>query len=199
MAGKLFIFEGPDGVGKSTIVQGLREKLPSDAFTFLSFPGKEEGTLGQAIYRIHHEPKNFGIAGMSELARQALHIAAHIDVIETRIRPWIAEGKYVVLDRFWWSTIVYGLVGGGNVGALEALVAAEETVWGDIIPAIAFLIDRDRPINRQEEPSYWQDLRKSYAQLATSERGKYNVEIIRNTGSISDGVEHASAGIQSAL
>ncbi len=114
MVGKLLIFEGPDGVGKTTIVQELKAKLSVENFKFLSFPGREEGTLGNAIYRMHHSPQEFGIKVMSELARQTLHIAAHIDVIETRIKPWIAEGKNVVLDRFWWSTLVYGSVGGGE-------------------------------------------------------------------------------------
>ena len=188
MAGNLFIFEGPDGVGKTTIVQALKDKLSSDRFEFLSFPGREEGTLGHTIYRIHHSPEDFGIDAMSELARQALHVAAHIDVIETRIRPWLAEGKNVVLDRFWWSTVVYGSAGGGEHKALMDLVAAEQTVWAEIKPAIAFLIDRDSPIDRKEDPVYWQQLRLSYARLADHESGRYKVCTISNSGRVADSI-----------
>ncbi|MBZ9790500.1 hypothetical protein K9B32_10245 [Rhizobium sp. 3T7] len=199
MAGKLLIFEGPDGVGKTTIVQELKAKLSSETFKFLSFPGRDEGTLGKAIYRIHHSPQEFGIKVMSELARQTLHIAAHIDVIETRIKPWIAEGRNVVLDRFWWSTLVYGSVGGGEQKALKELVAAEVTVWGEIKPAVAFLIDRDRPIDRTEELVYWQALRDGYARLSAQEANNHQVRIIRNIGTIADAVDSVEASIAEAL
>ncbi|TBD04822.1 hypothetical protein ELH21_10700 [Rhizobium leguminosarum] len=200
MAGKLLIFEGPDGVGKSSIVHELKQRLPRDSSEFLSFPGRDDGTLGKAIYRIHHAPEEFGIAGMSPLAKQALHVAAHIDVIETRIRPWIVAGKNVVLDRFWWSTLVYGSVSGGDQTALKQLVSAEETVWGDIKPAAAFLVDRDSPIDREgEDLSGWQRLREEYAQLAVVESGKYSVVKISNMGSLPDAVETTVASISKAL
>lgn len=195
MTGNLFIFEGPDGVGKTTIVKALKDKLVGDAFEFLSFPGREEGTLGHLIYRIHHNREDFGIRVMSELARQALHVAAHIDVIETRIKPWIAEGKNVVLDRFWWSTIVYGTVGGGEHSALADLVAAEQTVWGEIKPAIAFLIDRDSPIDRKEDEDYWQQLRSSYARLGSQESERYKVCTVMNTGAVADAIAFVEAQI----
>lgn len=195
MTGNLFIFEGPDGVGKTTIVKALKDKFAGDVFEFLSFPGREEGTLGHVIYRIHHNRADFGIGVMSELALQALHVAAHVDVIETRIRPWITEGKNVVLDRFWWSTIVYGTVGGGEHRALIDLVSAEQTVWGDIKPTIAFLIDRDSPIDRNEDPAYWQQLRSSYARLADREREYYKVCIVDNTGLVADSIAFVGAQI----
>ncbi|RCK33941.1 hypothetical protein TH9_05895 [Thalassospira xiamenensis] len=199
MFGKLFTFEGPDGVGKTTIVQELKKILAHDSFEFLSFPGREEGTLGGLIYRIHHKPEEFDIKAMSELARQTLHIAAHIDVIETRIRPWIVEGKNVVLDRFWWSTLVYGSVGGGQQKAMKELVAVEETVWGQIKPAVAFLIDRDVPINRNEDLAYWQELRSSYSRLAAQEGSKYEVQIVKNTNSLAEAVDSIEANIATAL
>lgn len=200
MVGKLLIFEGPDGVGKLSIVQELKRRLPPDPFEFRSFPGRDEGTLGKAIYPIHHTPEEFGIEVMSALAKQALHVAAHIDVIETRIRPWIAAGKNVVLDRFWWSTLVYGSVGGGDQKALKRLVAAEESVWGDIKPSTAFLVDRDSPIDREgEDLSAWQRLRDEYAQLAALESGKYSVVKISNTASLKDAVDRAAASISNAL
>lgn len=200
MTGKLFVFEGPDGVGKSSIVRELKLRLDSSSFEFLSFPGRDEGTLGKAIYLIHHSPEEFGINVMSSLAKQALHVAAHVDVIETRIRPWIAAGRNVVLDRFWWSTLVYGSVGGGDQTALKQLVAAEETVWGDIKPSAAFLVDRDSPIDREEEDlTAWQRLREEYVQLAALESGKYSVVKISNTASLTDAVDVAAASISSAL
>jgi dTMP kinase len=200
MAGKLFIFEGPDGVGKSSIVGELKLRLAHHTFEFLSFPGRDDGTLGKAIYRIHHTPEEFGISVMSALAKQALHVAAHIDVIETRIRPWIAGGKNVVLDRFWWSTVVYGSVGGGDLTALNHLIAAEQSVWGEVKPSAAFFVDRESPIDRDDEDlTVWRHLREEYALLASRESSGYPVFTIKNTASLTDAVNVAVASITNAL
>jgi dTMP kinase len=200
MTGKLFVFEGPDGVGKTSVVNELETNLASDQFKFLSFPGKSPGSLGEVIYRIHHEPGKLGITKMSAAAKQALHIAAHIDAIDTHIRPWIAEGTNVVLDRYWWSTLVYGRTSGANGGVLQKLVAAEEAFWDDIKPSAAFLLDRDEPLERDyEDRSIWQKVREGYAILAQIESTKYPVIKLRNTGVLNATVKVAESAIFEAL
>jgi len=196
--GKLFVFEGPDGVGKTTIVSALKERLVgSDTrFEFMSFPGRQEGTLGSVIYDIHHYPERFGISEMSELAKQALHIAAHIDAIETRIKPLLRAGVSVVLDRFWWSTIVYGEVGGVEPLALGQLVEAEKLIWANTLPSIAFLVDRARPINRSDKMETWLKLRSGYAVLAGAEGGSYRVVVLDNSTTVEDMVGRASSLIK---
>ncbi len=198
MRGKLFVFEGPDGVGKTTIVAALKEKLRGDnaSFEFMSFPGKESGTLGGVIYDIHHYPNRHGITGMSELAKQALHIAAHIDAIEARIQPLLWAGVNVVLDRFWWSTIVYGEVGGVDSFALGQLVAAEKLVWADTLPSIAFLVDREQPIDRSDKMESWLELRSRYGELSRVEGHDYRVVVLRNTTTIEEVVNRASSLIE---
>lgn len=93
--GKLFVFEGADGVGKSTVSQLVTERLKNNGNSclYLSFPGKEEGTLGNLVYQIHHDQKHFNIDAIVPASLQVLHIAAHIDAIEKKIIPAIKEGK----------------------------------------------------------------------------------------------------------
>ena len=57
--GFLVVFEGADGVGKSTLSKGLFDYLQSKAVPslHLAFPGKDEGTLGKHIYDLHHRPE----------------------------------------------------------------------------------------------------------------------------------------------
>ncbi|NKM24329.1 dTMP kinase [Rhizobium laguerreae] len=196
--GKLFVFEGPDGVGKTTIVAALEEKLRGEntSFEFMSFPGKESGTLGSVIYDIHHYPDRYGITAMSELAKQALHIAAHIDAIETRIQPLLRAGVNVVLDRFWWSTIVYGEVYGVEPLALGRLVAAEKLVWADTLPSIAFLVDREQPMDRSDKMETWLELRSRYGELSSVEGRDYSVVVLGNTTTVEEVVNRASSLIE---
>ena len=55
--GRLIVFEGPDGVGKSTLSQALVDKLTGIGIKceYRTFPGKETGTIGRLVYDIHHE------------------------------------------------------------------------------------------------------------------------------------------------
>jgi dTMP kinase len=147
----------------------------------LSFPGQEPGTLGRAIYDIHHDPARFGIKGMTAAAKQALHIAAHIDAIEEKIVPRLETGEHVLLDRFWWSTWVYGIVGGVPIELLEALVKAELIQWGAVRPSLAVLLDRDEPINSIEDINVWARIRREYLALASKEEDHYPVRVVQNT------------------
>src|SRR5687767_6166927 len=114
--GKLIVFEGPDGVGKTVISAAVTEHLKAlgEPTKLLTFPGREPGTLGRLIYDVHHDPAHFGVAALTPASKQALHIAAHLDAIERAIIPTLRAGRHVLLDRFWWSTWVYGTVGGMN-------------------------------------------------------------------------------------
>lgn len=163
--GHLFVFEGPDGVGKTTVVGEIAKALTAAGHDVLalSFPGREEGTLGNVIYRLHHNPGALGLAaGMTETARQVLHIAAHVDCINTRILPALASGQTVLLDRFWWSTVVYGRVFGVDNTALKAMVALEETAWGHTQPALCFLLTRSRPFRHEADLTTWKRIRDAY-------------------------------------
>ena len=183
--GKLYVFEGPDGVGKSELAKQFCEHLRSrgEAVELMSFPGSRPGTLGHHIYAIHHVPASFGIEGITSTSLQALHIAAHVDAIETRILPLLSGGKTVVLDRFWWSTWVYGTAAGANAKALDAMIAAEVAVWGRVRPEAAFLIRRSLPL-RAESLILWQKWSRLYEDVASEERRKYMVRTVDNEGEI---------------
>src|SRR5207249_4525469 len=110
--GKLIVFEGPDGSGKTTLSRLFADRarelgVPCDWF---AFPGREGGTLGKHVYEIHHNLQTVGVKAINPASLQLLHIAAHIDALEGRILPALKQGRHIVLDRFWWSTLVYGVV-----------------------------------------------------------------------------------------
>jgi len=189
--GRLIVVEGPDGVGKSTLCQGLLEALradhvPADLF---AFPGNDPGTIGELVYLIHHDPRQAGVEHISSLAIQTLHVAAHIDAIERNIMPLLEVGRVVILDRFWWSAWVYGLAAGCHRRKLSALIEAERCVWGRVRPTLAVLLQRKAPIDRDGPAEHWQTLAREYERLVDRERRLHPVTILNNVDSPQAAVE----------
>lgn len=184
LPGTLLVIEGPDGVGKTTVCGLLANALMErgDDVLQLSFPGREAGTVGELVYRVHHDDGPVRLGTISELAKQALHVAAHIDAIDRQIGPALERGQTVVLDRFWWSAWVYGLVAGCHRHKLRALIEAERSAWGGIRPTLAVLLRRPGPIERDPMP-IWSALVAEYDRVAERERRLYRVAVIENTSS----------------
>ena len=187
--GRLFVFEGPDGVGKTTLAEWFLSQLQLSGCesTLLSFPGKEQGSLGQHVYELHHRASGFGIRSITAAGLQLLHVAAHVDAIETRIKPLLEDGQTVVLDRYWWSTFVYGLVGGVRIDALESMIKLERAVWKPVDPDGLFLILRKEPL-RGEHPE-WYRWRQEYLNLARTEATTQPIFLIDNDESLANAQE----------
>jgi len=186
--GKLFVLEGPDGVGKSTLAHTLTEHLnargiPCDHF---AFPGRESGTLGHHIYDFHHNPVRFGVEPVSPTSIQVLHVAAHLDTIERDILPALERGQSIVLDRFWWSTWVYGMASGVNRSSLEAMLNMEFIHWNNVIPTIVFLLSRSAPLKNGGSIDAWKRLCAAYYELAEEQKRRYPVQIVNNDRDIAE-------------
>lgn len=187
--GKLFVFEGPDGVGKSELSTQFTNELRKRGLNvvLLSFPGKEEGTLGKLVYDFHHSPSSFGISEVAQSSVQLLHVASHLDAIERKIIPAINSGIIVVLDRYWWSTKAYGLASGINNHIIESIINLEIEAWGNLLPSRIFLINRKKPL-RKEPMRTWKKLGEIYEQIIKSEQRRIKVVKINNNGSVDESV-----------
>lgn len=173
----LIVFEGPDGIGKSELSARTTEHLVNCGrhVISMSFPGQETGTLGSLVYAIHHDAQRFGVEKIDPTSLQALHVAAHIDTIEHRIRPALAEGASVVLDRFWWSTLVYGRTLGARNDSLSLIVEAEKRHWEAISPTVIFLVSRAVPARAGEPLAQHVALQQRYREVATEYRSDSRV------------------------
>lgn len=180
--GDLYVFEGPDGVGKSTLSKWFADHLKSTGrrAVWSSFPGRDAGTIGELVYRLHHKPARFGIPSINPLSLQLLHIASHVDAITTRHTRSLSQGTSIVLDRFWWSTWVYGRIEGVDSETLDAMIEIEKRTWGSIKPTAVFLLQRRIQGARKRDHR----LQHLYARLARREAALTRVERVRNNGSI---------------
>lgn len=187
-SGNLYVFEGIDQVGKSTIVREIEIKLKEMGISCssYSFPGKTNGTLGALVYDIHHNRGGYLSKPLDPLSLQMLHVAAHIDTINNKIIPDLKEGKIVLLDRFWWSTYAYGMANGINKELIEDIVTPERKTLEKVSVDRYFLIKRKT--ENRENDDYFNTVLSFYDKLA-NEEGKYNhVKIINNDVLLSDTV-----------
>lgn len=193
-APQLIIFEGVDAAGKSAVCGRYLLSLENVGISakLLSFPGKASGTLGSLVYRLHHSPMSVGVNRLTPASLQALHIAAHLDAIETEIVPSLNAGETIVLDRYWWSTWVYGMVGGIREEILQSLIEAERLAWGRWQPDLVFHVARSSPL-RNEPADTWGKLVRGYHQLVEREAGKYPIHVLPNDGSLEETVAAAIA------
>jgi len=182
MTGKLIVFEGVDGIGKSSLSEDLARRLAESNVAAISlvFPGNDPGTLGHLVYQIHHDPASVGVASMSALALQTLHIAAHLDAIENRIVPALQTGTWVILDRFWWSTWVYGMHQGIDPDYLDAIINAERKRWGAVRPSLLLALDRSEALRTEHDHDSFSHLRVLYKKVAEQEKDQYPIIAIEN-------------------
>ena len=184
------MIEGPDGVGKSELAARLYRSIKGSGrpASLKTFPGKEPGTLGKLVYDLHHDSQKFDVVDMTPAAKQLLHIAAHVDAIAQQIIPALEAGTDIVMDRFWWSTLVYGLAGGADKTLIEQMIGVEKLAWASTKPDLLFLIDRDQPF-RKEPSDLWPLWRQYYADLLSTEKTQHPCYVIENEGTIEEAEE----------
>ena len=117
MSGFFITFEGPDGAGKSTQVQLLREYLAESEPVYIREPG---GTsVGEAIRSLLLDSKH----EIDAVAEMYLFFAARAQGVKELIDPALAANKIVIADRYHDSTIAYQGAGSGI-----------EVPWPDTFP-----------------------------------------------------------------
>jgi dTMP kinase len=134
----LFItFEGGDGVGKSTQLRLLAERVAASGREVVTTrePGGTE--LGVEIRNIvlHHRGE---IAPRAEALLYAADRAHHI---ETLVRPALERGAVVVQDRYFDSSVAYQ--GAGRVLAGDEIRDISMWATGNLIPDLTVLLDLD--------------------------------------------------------
>jgi dTMP kinase len=171
----MLALEGPDGSGKTTLERHITMKLAQDGQNVInvSFPGHIPNSIGEAVYELHH--KQGAVA--SAAALQAAHVAAHIETIEGHILPALDQGKTVILDRFWWSTIAYGQAAGLSMSYLRKLVDAELICWNGSKPDLIVLLTSELPRRNDVDIQEYITLRRFYLQLISEEKNSKTLEI----------------------
>ena len=179
--GGFITLEGGEGAGKSTQVRALRSRLEAAGLEVLAT--REPGGSPDAEI-VRDAILSGAVARFGPAAEAVMFSAARSDHLETRIRPALRRGAFVICDRFIDSTRVYQ----GRLGQVDLalVVALERTVVGPDRPDLTLVLDiapelglaraaaRRRPGERpdrfeREGVAYHRQLRDAFLDLAAAE------------------------------
>ena len=108
--GKFITFEGGEGCGKSTQVKRLKEALEREGIEVVLTREPGGTWLSEEIRHLIKDQTTDAPCDRSELL---LFLAARAQLVKNVIRPALAEGKWVISDRFSDSTLAYQGYGRG--------------------------------------------------------------------------------------
>jgi dTMP kinase len=139
MAGGRFItLEGGEGVGKSTQLKALAAALRGRGLDVVETrePGGSPGAEAIRKLLLHGDEQRW-----TPEAEALLFAAARADHVARTIKPALANGKWVVCDRFVDSSIAYqGGAGGLGFSAIRTL---HEIGSSDFLPDRTLLLELD--------------------------------------------------------
>jgi dTMP kinase len=135
--GRLITIEGLDGAGKTTLAEGLVRALRERGIDVELL--REPGGVA-ASERLRDLVKDPGV-DIGPRAEALIYAAARAQLVEERVRPLLAEGTWVLLDRFVDSLVAYQGVARGL--GMEDVGALNQFAVGDVAPDRTLLLRID--------------------------------------------------------
>ena len=136
MRGNFITFEGGEGGGKSTQAARMAGYLRSKGLDVLETrePGGTPESEALRDLLVQGDPDRW-----SALSELLLITAARVEHVNRLIEPALAQGRWVICDRFADSTLAYQGIA-GELG-LELVEQLQELAVGVTTPDVTFLLD----------------------------------------------------------
>jgi dTMP kinase len=181
--GRFITFEGIEGAGKSTQLERLHRRLRHEG-TQVVLTREPGGTpLGERLRGLLLDPEVGAMAAETELL---LIFAARAEHLCEVIEPALAQGAWVLCDRFTDASFAYQGAGRG-LGA-ERVAVLENWLQADFRPDLVLLFDvppqvgLERALTRgkrdrieSEDMAFFERARSAYLQRAWADAGRYRV------------------------
>lgn len=180
--GFFITFEGGDACGKTTQIKLLKDYLnanyPNQA-VFVKEPGGTD--LGEKIRNLLLHDQSVHMCGRAELL---LFVASRVELYEEVIQKALNDGKIVVADRYYDSTIAYQGEARGIMSKLEILNMNRKLLDG-LTPNLTFYLklspeDAFKRINDREEDKiesegllFHERVAKGYNYIARKEHSRF--------------------------
>lgn len=182
MRGRLITIEGLDGAGKSTLATALHAELARHRpTTLLREPGGV--ALSERIRDLVTDPA----LRCDPRAEALLYAAARAQLVAELLEPLLAEGTWVLLDRFVDSSLAYQGAGRGlgvpEVAALNAFATGAVRPDRTLLLRISPATGRARQRGRDGEPDrlereaeeFFAAVAAAYDELATADPDRIRV------------------------
>ncbi|MGU3412203.1 dTMP kinase [Enterobacteriaceae bacterium C34A] len=183
MRSKYIVIEGLEGAGKTTARNLVVETLEQMGISELVFTREPGGTvLAEKLRSLVLDIKSVGDEVITDKAEVLMFYAARVQLVETVIKPALAEGKWVIGDRHDLSTQAYQ--GGGRGIDQHLLATLRDAVLGDFRPDLTLYLDVTPEVGlkrarargdldriEQESFNFFHRTRARYLELAAQDPG----------------------------
>ncbi len=136
--GRFICLEGIEGVGKSTNLRFIADRLAAAGIAFITTREPGGTPLAEEIRQLIVVPREEPVVQQTELL---LMFAARAQHVQTVIEPALARGDWVLCDRF--TDATYAYQGGGRGVPLAEIAWLEQYVQNGLRPDRVFLLDVD--------------------------------------------------------
>lgn len=176
MQGLFITIEGPDGAGKTSVIEELTPRLEELSLRPIVVTREPGGSpVAEKIRQIVLDKNNTDIDARTEAL---LYAASRRQHLVDKVLPALKEGKIVLCDRFVDSSLAYQ--GAGRKIGVEAVGKMNEFATEGLAPDVTLYLDvdsdtglariyqhRTNEINRldAEAPQFHQRVRHGYLQL----------------------------------
>lgn len=175
---KFIVIEGLEGAGKSSAVRYVTDYLQRHGINRVECTREPGGTpLAERMRAIVKEVHDERLTIEAELL---LMYASRVQLVETRIKPALADGVWVVGDRHDLSSQAYQ--GGGRGIDAQLIGAIKQAVLGNFKPDLTLYLDIDPALGLQrarhrgeldrielEQLSFFERTRTRYLELAAKD------------------------------
>ena len=132
--GRLIVFEGGEGSGKTTQLRRLSAALAEQEVAHLCVREPGGTPLGTEVRHLLLDPAS----DIEPRAEALLFMASRAQLVAREIRPALERGEDVLLDRFFLSTYAYQIA--GHHLDESAIRAANSFATGGLVPDLTILL-----------------------------------------------------------
>ncbi|QHB82620.1 dTMP kinase [Aeromonas veronii] len=197
---KFIVIEGLEGAGKSSAVRYVTDYLQRHGINRIECTREPGGTpLAERMRAIVKEVHDERLTIEAELL---LMYASRVQLVETRIKPALADGVWVVGDRHDLSSQAYQ--GGGRGIDAQLIGAIKLAVLGNFKPDLTLYLDIDPALGLQrarhrgeldrielEQLSFFERTRTRYLELAAKDDSIVVIDAAQTPEQVKAAIEYA--------
>jgi len=181
--GKFITIEGGEGVGKSTNIEFVCTSLSAQGIECLVTREPGGTPLAEEIREVLIKNRDEKVVSETELL---LMFAARAQHLNQLILPALAQGKWVISDRF--TDATYAYQSGGRGVPSEKVALLETFVQGDLRPDLTLLLDAPIDVGmsrarsrgkldrfEEEQSAFFNRVRDNYLSRAAEQPQRFKI------------------------